>query len=76
MNIRDKIFEIVEQSEESGDVECKEVIEDMLIENGINKYNVSIDDMFDSPGYDVYSVTVAWIENDILELAVSSIGIG
>ena len=73
--IREEIFNIIEIAESNGDVECKEVIENLMEENGILKYEISIDDMFDSPGYDVYSVTVAWIENDKLELAVGSIGI-
>jgi len=73
--MRDKIFEIIEKYDEENDAECKEEIEILLKENGISKYEVSIDDMFDSPGYDVYSVAVAWIENDELQLVVSSIGI-
>ena len=74
--LRDKIFEIIENAEETGDADCKEEIEEMLKSNGIEKINVSIDDMFDSPGYDVYSVAVAWIEDGELELAVGSIGMG
>ena len=74
--MRDKIYEIIERYDENGDTECYEEIENVLKDNGISKYEISIDDMFDSPGYDVYSVSVAWIENGELELAVSSIGIG
>jgi len=73
--MRDKIFDIINTFEEENDTECKEAIQDLLRENGISKFEISIDDMFDSPGYDVYSIAVAWIENDKLELAVGSIGI-
>ncbi len=74
--MRDKIYEIIKKYEEEGDTECTEEIEQLLVENGITQYEISVDDMFDSPGYDVYSVSVAWIENGKLELAVSSIGRG
>ncbi len=39
----------------------------------IFKYKVSIDDMFDSPGVDIYSLSVSYIFNDKLELLVGSI---
>lgn len=73
--MRDKIYEIIERYDEENDTECYEEIEKALKENGVEHFEISIDDMFDSPGYDVYSVSVAWIENGKLELAVGSIGI-
>jgi hypothetical protein len=73
--MREKIYEIVERYEEEGDLECTEEIRQLLKDNGITQYEVSIDEMFDSCGYDVWAVSVAWIENGKLELAVSSIGI-
>lgn len=72
--MREKIFEIIERYEEDGNLECHDEIEQLLKDNGIEQYEVSVDDMFDSPGYDVWSVSVAWIENGKLELAVGSIG--
>lgn len=74
--MKEKIFDIIERYEEDGDLECHIEIEQLLKDNGIEIFKVSVDEMFDSPGYDVWSVSVAWIKNGILELAVGSIGIG
>lgn len=71
--VRNNIRNIIKNVEEQGNVECEEEIEEALKLSGIEKFEVSIDDMFDSPGYDVYSVSVAWIENGIINLTVGSI---
>lgn len=73
--MREEIFEIIERYDEEGDTECHDEIRQLLKDNGIEHCEVSVDEMFDSPGYDVYSVSVAWIENGKLELVVGSIGL-
>lgn len=73
--MRDKIEKIIEYYNEENDTECYEAIEQCLKENEIDQYEISVDEMFDSPGYDVYSVSVAWVEYGKLNLFVDSIGI-
>lgn len=74
-DIRKMIFEIIERYEEEGSSECEDEIEKYLQHHGIEQYKISIDNMYGSPGYDVYSVSVALIKDGKLELIVSSIDI-
>jgi len=73
--LKEKLEELIDNFDEDCNVECQQEIEEFMSNNGIDNCKVSVDEMFDSPGYDVYSVTVAWVENGIIELFVSSIGI-
>lgn len=74
--MKEEILKIIEKYEENNDVECKEEIEEFLASKNINAIEVSIKNTFDSPGYDVCSVAVAWIENGKLQLVLSYIGLG
>ena len=74
--MKEEILKIIDKYEENNDVECKEEIEEFLADKNINEVEVSIENTFDSPGYDVYSVAVAWIENGKLQLVLSYIGLG
>ena len=74
--MKDKIFNLIEKIEEEGLFdEAEEIIDSLMKENKIEVFEISIDDMFDSPGYDVYSVAVAWLQDGILQLAVGSVGL-
>ena len=58
--IKNQIDKIIEIHEEESNLECYGEIEEVLKSNGIEKYQISIDGIFESAGYDVYSITVAW----------------
>jgi hypothetical protein len=74
--VRNKIFKLIEKIEEEGLFDdAREIMDKLMKENNISVYGISIDDMFDSPGYDVCSITVAWIENGNWELAIGSVGL-
>ena len=74
--MEEEILKIINKYEENDDMECKEEIEELLVRNGIQAIEIEIKNTFDSPGYDVYSVAVAWIENGKLQLVLSYIGLG
>lgn len=74
--MKEEILKIIDKYEENNDVECKEEIEEFLANKNINEVEVLIKNTFDSPGYDVYSVAVAWIEKGKLQLVLSYIGLG
>ena len=74
--MKEEILKIIDKYEENNDAECKEEIEEFLANKNINEVEVLIKNTFDSPGYDVYSVAVAWIEKGKLQLVLSYIGLG
>ncbi len=74
--MKEEILKIINKYEENNDAECKEEIEELLVRNGIQTIEIEIENTFDSPGYDVYSVAVAWVENGKLQLVLSYIGLG
>jgi len=74
--MKEEILKIINKYEENNDTECKEEIEELLVRNGIQAIEIEIKNTFGSPGYDVYSVAVAWIEKGKLQLALSYIGLG
>lgn len=74
--MKEEILKIINKYDENNDAECKEEIEELLVRNGIQAIEIEIKNTFDSPGYDVYSVAVAWIENGKLQLVLSYIGLG
>lgn len=73
--MKEEILKIINKYDENNDAECKEEIEELLVRNGIQTIEIEIENTFDSPGYDVYSVAVAWVENGKLQLVLSYIGI-
>ena len=74
--MKEEILKIINKYDENNDAECKEEIEELLVRNGIQTIEIEIENTFDSPGYDVYSVAVAWIEKGKLQLVLSYIGLG
>ena len=68
-----KLFELLEQINKDCDTECEQRIKDFLRNLGAEQVEVSVDEMFDSCGLDVYSVSAAWLENGRIQLAVGSI---
>ena len=71
--MKEKLFELLEQINEDNDLECHERIKDFLVSLGAEQVEVSVDEMFDSCGLDVYSVSVAWIEDGKIRLAVGNV---
>lgn len=71
--MKEKLFELLDSIGKLGDLNCHEEIQNFMEKLGAKDIQVSVDDMFDSPGLDVYSVSVAWLENGKIQLAVSPI---
>ena len=80
MSVKEKIFKIMEQYKELGvyreieingkweEVSLEEEIEEILSkERTVTEFRVETENMFDNPGIDIYSVSIAWIENGKLE---------
>ncbi len=70
MDIKDKIYDIIEKYDGSGQIdECVEEIEEMLDNNeDVYSYKIHSDtDVFDSCGLDIFYVSVAYIDmyNDL-----------
>lgn len=70
----EKLRILLDEIEQDCDLECHQKIRDFLKGLGAEQVEVSVDDMFDSPGWDVYSVSVAWLENGKLQLMVGCVG--
>jgi len=67
MNLREEIYEIIEEFDGSGEIdECVEEIEKLFIDNSdISNYEVFTDtDVFDSCGLDIFYISVAWVDID------------
>lgn len=73
--MKKKLFELLEQINKECDTECEQRVKDFLYDIGAEQVEVSVDEMFESCGLDVYSVSVAWIENGKIQLAIGSIEI-
>ena len=71
--MKEKLFELFEKINQDCDNECEQRIKDFLHKLGAEQAEVSIDEMFESCGLDVYSVSVAWLENGRVQLAVGCI---
>lgn len=71
--MKEKLFELLEQIDQDCDTECEQRIKDFMNGLGAEQVEVSVDEVFDSCGLDVYSVSVAWLERGKLRLAVGSI---
>lgn len=73
MDIKDKIYEIIEEYDGSGDVdECVDKIEEFLKENNITDYKIEDDtDVYDSCGLDIFYISVAWNDENGLHLCGS-----
>lgn len=71
--VREKLFALLDTIDKECDIECHSRIKDFMKGHGFEDVQVSVDDMFDSPGIDIYSVSVAWVENGKAQLAVGSI---
>ena len=65
--MEDKIYEIIEKYDGSGEVdECVEVIEEFLSKchDEVKTFKVWLDtDVFDSCGLDIFYIAVSWIDN-------------
>lgn len=77
--IKDYIYKILEEFDTGeefqyyiGDKEAPIEIEKMLKEKDI-EYQLSADEMFESCGYTVWSLSIAYIENGKLELIVEQL---
>ena len=76
MTIKERLRCLLDTIEEDQDTDCaEELIEQFMKDNGIQQYKISVDDMFDNPGVDIYSLSVAYILNGELELLVGSISV-
>ena len=71
--MKEKLFDLMETIAKDRDTECEQRIKDFLLGLGAEQVEVSVDEMFDSCGLDVYAVSVAWLENGKVQLAVGSI---
>lgn len=71
--MKEKLFALLETIDEECDIECHDRIMSFMEAHGFEDVQVSVDDMFDSPGLDVYSLAVAWVEDGKVQLAVGSI---
>ena len=80
MSVKEKIFKIMEQYKERGiyreieingeweEVNLEEEIEEILSkERTVTGFRVDAANMFDNTSVDIYSVSIAWIENGKLE---------
>lgn len=80
MNVKEKIYKILEQYEghspyreievngEWEEISLEGEIEEVLgAAESITDFYVEATNMFDNPGIDIYSVSIAWIENGKLE---------
>ena len=80
MSVEEKIFKIMEQYEERGiyreieingdwkEISLEEEIEEILSkEESVTDFQVEAANMFDNTSVDIYSVSIAWIENGKLE---------
>lgn len=80
MTVRDKIFEILSKADREGYVYYNKKVNDELIEcdieddiidvfiaAGIEEYDVNRDCIFENPSTNIFSVSIAWIENGKLE---------
>lgn len=80
MSIKEKIFKIIEQYEGHGiyreieingeweEVGLEEEIEEILSEEeSVTEFQVEAANMFTNPSIDIYSVSIAWIENGKLK---------
>ena len=80
MNIYDKINSLIEEYFNQGDyytpyievdgndLEIDEEIKKIFEENNIEQFNVELEQVFDSPGLDIYYLAVAWIEDRDLQV--------
>lgn len=71
--MKEKLFELLEQIDKECDTKCEQRVKDFLHDLGAEQVEVSVDKMFDSCGLDVYSVSVAWLEDGKVRLAVGMI---
>lgn len=74
--MKEQVVALLDIINEDCDTDCQQRIKDFMKAHGFENVQVSVDDMFDSLGWDVYSVSVAWIENGKVELAVGCVEIG
>lgn len=72
---RKKLEVMIDVTKAAYPEQCEKKISDFLRDNGISKYKVMANEMFDGQGWSMcsFAVSVAWIENGKLELFVSSI---
>ena len=80
MGIYDKINSLIEEYFNQGDyytlyievdgndLEIDEEIKKIFEENNIEQFNVELEQVFNSPGLDIYYLAVAWIEDGDLQV--------
>lgn len=62
--MREKLDDLINKYDEEGNLECHSAIRELLHKNGIDQCEVSVVIML----HNLYSISVAWIENGKLEL--------
>ena len=74
MSIRDKIYDAMGKYEDNGDLgECVSGLEDLLDAEGVVYEIFTDEEVFNSCGFDIYYVSVSWIENNKLNVCGSRI---
>lgn len=74
MDIREKFYEIMEQEKGIDEVieEVKEMLEEEVQNNNIKTYEILEDmDVFDSPGLDIYYVSISWVDSNSGKLVMA-----
>jgi len=67
MDIEEKIYEIIEKYDETGDIDsCEEEIDELMENNeNVKQFMILKDtDVFDSCGLDIYYISVAYTDVD------------
>lgn len=60
--------EVLDKDDFYTEISFEEMVEELLKNSEeVTEFNISIDHVFDSPGSDIYSVSIAWIENGHLQ---------
>lgn len=55
-----------ENDDEIDEVYIDDELRDVFIENNIEQYQIAIDEIFENSGITIYSVSIAWVENQRL----------
>lgn len=67
MNIREKFYEIMEKEDDFDELfgEVKDMLDEAKLSGKILDYEMNSDiDVYDSPGMDVYYLSIAWVKDD------------
>ena len=67
MNIREKFYDIMEKEDDFSVLknEVKAMLDEAKLSGKILDYEMNSDiDVYDSPGMDIYYLSIAWVNND------------